>query len=94
MKTEITIEYQAGESATYVAEAPEWMKWESRTGKTIQQASEIGITDLLFLGYSAMKRSMAGKPVKPFEVWVETVAEVNVGDANPKVISEEALTDS
>jgi hypothetical protein len=94
MKTEITIQYQGGESVTYVAEAPEWMKWEMRTSKTIQQASEIGITDLLFLGYSAMKRSMAGKPVKPFEVWVETVADVNVGDVSPKAISEEALADS
>lgn len=94
MKTEITIQYQGGESATYVAEAPEWMKWEMRTSKTIQQASEIGITDLLFLGYSAMKRSMAGKPVKPFEVWVETVAEVNVGDVSPKAIDGEALADS
>ena len=94
MKTEITIEYQSGDSVTYVAEAPEWMKWEMRTSKTIQQASDIGITDLLFLGYSAMKRSMAGKPVKPFEVWVETVAQVNVGDANPKAINEEALADS
>ena len=94
MKTEITIEYQSGDSVTYVAEAPEWMKWEMRTSKTIQQASEIGITDLLFLGYSAMKRSMAGKPVKPFEVWVETVAQVNVGDANPKATNEEALADS
>ena len=94
MKTEITIEYQSGDSVTYVAEAPEWMKWEMRTSKTIQQASDIGITDLLFLGYSAMKRSLAGKPVKPFEVWVETVAQVNVGDANPKAINEEALADS
>ena len=94
MKTEITIEYQSGDSVTYVAEAPEWMKWEMRTSKTIQQASDIGITDLLFLGYSAMKRSMAGKPVKPFEVWVETVAQVNVGDANPKATNEEALADS
>ena len=90
MKSEVTIEYQSGESVTYVAEAPEWMKWEMRTGKTIQQAGEIGITDLLFLGYSAMKRSMAGKPVKPFEVWVETVAQVNVGDANPKATDLEA----
>ena len=94
MKTEITIEYQSGDSVTYMAEAPEWMKWEMRTGKTIQQASDIGITDLLFLGYSAMKRSLAGKPVKPFEVWAETVANVNVGDASPKATESEVLADS
>ena len=43
MKTAITIEFQSGEVATYVAAPPEWMKWENKTGKTIQQASEIGI---------------------------------------------------
>jgi hypothetical protein len=90
MKTEITIEYSSGESATYIAAPPEWAKWEIKTGKTIQQASEIGINDLMFLAYNAMKRSSGGKPIKPFEVWSETVADVNVGDANPKVIQPEA----
>jgi hypothetical protein len=93
MKTEITIEYQSGEVATYVAAPPEWSKWETRTGKTIQQANEIGITDLMFLAYSAMKRENAGKPMKSFEVWSESVSDVNVGDNNPKAISEEASTD-
>jgi hypothetical protein len=46
MKTAITIEFQSGEVATYVAAPPEWMKWENKTGKTIQQANEIGISDL------------------------------------------------
>jgi hypothetical protein len=94
MRTEITIEYQSGEVATYVAAPPEWAKWEIKTGKTIQQASEIGINDLMFLAYNAMKRSLAGKPVKPFEVWSESVADVNVGDANPKATDSEALADS
>ena len=93
MKTEITIEYQSGEVATYVAAPPEWSKWETRTGKTIQQANEIGITDLMFLAYSAMKRENAGKPMKSFEIWSESVSDVNVGDNNPKAISEEASTD-
>ena len=94
MRTEITIEYQSGEVATYVAAPPEWAKWEIKTGKTIQQASEIGINDLMFLAYNAMKRLQAGKPVKPYEVWSETVADVNVGDANPKATDSEALADS
>lgn len=93
MKTEITIEYQSGEVVTYVAAPPEWSKWETRTGKTIQQANEIGITDLMFLAYSAMKRESAGKPIKSFEIWSESVSDVNVGDNNPKAISEEASTD-
>jgi hypothetical protein len=88
MKTAITIEFQSGEVATYMAAPPEWMKWENKTGKTIQQANEIGISDLLFLAYNAMKRENAGKPVKPFEVWAETVSDVTFSDSDPKAISE------
>ena len=90
MKLNIEIEYFSGEVATYVAASPEWSKWESKTGKTIQQAESIGVNDLLFLGFNAMKREAAGTPVKPYEVWIETVAEVRASNANPKVIPLEA----
>jgi hypothetical protein len=91
MKLPITIEYNSGESATYVAAPPEWVKWEKSTGNTITQAqSKIGISDLTFLAYHAMKREKAGQPVKPYEIWIETVAGVEVGDANPKVTQPEA----
>jgi hypothetical protein len=93
MKTAITIEYQAGDLATYVAGPPEWCKWEFKSGKTIQQANEIGISDLLFLAYNAMKRELAGKPVKPFEIWTETVSDVRLEDLDPKAISAEVLAD-
>ena len=57
MKLPITIEYQDGVQATYIAAPPEWVKWEKNTGKTISQAqSNIGISDLVFLAYHAMKR--------------------------------------
>ncbi len=63
------MEFTNGESATYTALPPEWMKWEQKTGNTIQQVSEkLGIADLMFLAYHAMKREAAGKPVKPFEM--------------------------
>jgi hypothetical protein len=29
----------------------------------------LGIADLMFLAYHAMKRNAAGKPVKPFEAF-------------------------
>ena len=91
MKLAITIEYSGGQIETYVAQPPEWAKWESKTGFTIQQAQEkIGISDLMFLAYHAMKRNEAGKPVKPFEVWCETVADVTTGDNDPKAIRAEA----
>jgi hypothetical protein len=91
MKLAITIEYNGGVTETYVAQPPEWAKWESKTGFTIQQAQDkVGISDLMFLAYHAMKRSEAGKPVKPFDVWMETVVDVTTGDNDPKVISAEA----
>jgi hypothetical protein len=90
MKLNIEVEYFSGEAAIYVAASPEWSKWESKTGKTIQQAESIGVNDLLFLGYNAMKREAAGTPIKPYEVWIETVAEVKASSANPKAIPLEA----
>lgn len=88
MRMSITIEYNSGASETYVAAPPEWKLWEQKTGFTISQVQEkLGITDLLFLAYHAHKRESAGtKTLKPFDTWCETVADVIVGDASPKVI--------
>jgi hypothetical protein len=45
----------------------------------------------MFLAYHAHKREVAGsKPIKPMDAWIETVADVIVGDANPKAIQQEA----
>jgi len=44
----------------------------------------------MFLAYNAHKREAAGKPVKPIEAWMETVSDIQVGDANPKAIQSEA----
>ena len=92
MKLNITIEYNSGEQATYVAQPPEWAKWEKQTGNIIGQASEkLGIWDLMFLAYHAHKRELgAGKPIKPMDIWMETVADVIVGDADPKATKQEA----
>jgi len=91
MKLPITIEYQSGESETYTAHPPDWAKWENKTGNTIGQAQDkMGVSDLLFLAYHAMKREAGGKAVKPYEPWCETVTDIVVGDANPKVMESEA----
>lgn len=91
MKLPITIEYTGGSIETYLAAPPEWAKWEQKTGFTIQQISEkVGISDLMFLAYHAMKREAGGKPVKPYDVWMETVADVQAGENNPKATSAEA----
>jgi hypothetical protein len=94
MKLPITIEYTNGEQITYVCAPPEWVRWEKHTGNTIAQAQEkIGISDLVFLAYHAMKREAGGKPVKPLDIWTETISEVIVGEANPKATQSEALAE-
>lgn len=90
MKLPITIQYSTGEEATFIASPPEWMKWERSSGHTISQAQDkIGVADLLFLAYHAMKREAAGKPVKPFEAWAEGVSDITVGDTSPKATTSE-----
>ena len=88
MKSAITIKYNSGDEATYVAQPPEYAKWEKATGKSLNDLG--GVWDILFLAYNAMKREAAGKPVKPFDVWMETVSDIEVGDSDPKAISPEA----
>ena len=91
MKLSINIEFTDGTKETFTAQPPEFVKWEAKSGFTVQQAGEkMGITDFLFLAYNSMKRNAGGKPVKPLEAWTETIADVVVGEELPKVISEEA----
>jgi len=90
MKLPIKIEYNSGEEATYIAQPPEFAKWEKATGHTIAKAQDaMGIWDLLFLAYNAHKRELAGKPIKSFEVWMETVSNVEAGDSDPKATARE-----
>ena len=91
MKLQVTIEFVTGENETYLVLPPEFMKWEQKTGNTIQQVAEkLGIADLMFLAYHSMKREAAGKTVKPFEVWCETVIDISIGETeHPKVTSRE-----
>ena len=92
MKLTITITYNSGEEATYIAQPPEWVKWEKQTGCSIKDWDDKGgISGLMFLAYHAHKREQGGKPVKPFEVWIETVADWDVVHvSNPKAMKQEA----
>ncbi len=96
MKLPIQIEFNSGEVETYTAQPPEWAKWEKATGNTISNAKEsIGIWDLMFLAYNAMKRESGGKPVKSFEIWMENVANVTAGDSDsPKAMSQDPSVES
>jgi hypothetical protein len=92
MKLQIQIETNDGKVTTTTAQPPEFAKWEQKTGFTIQQAQEkIGISDLMFLAWNALRREAGGKPVKPYEIWCDTVVDITVGDTEvPKVTAEEA----
>jgi len=91
MKTELEVTYISGEVATYVAANPEWVKWERKFQTTVNEAeSKLGLEGLNFLAYHAMKREAGGNPVKPYEVWVETVESITTKQSVPKVGPSEA----
>jgi hypothetical protein len=49
--------------------------------------------DILFVAHLAYKREADTKTTKPFEVWMESVSDVQVGDGDPKAMSEEVSAD-
>jgi len=85
MKLEITIEHHSGECVVHTASVPEWQKWEIKFGRSIQEVgNNLGVNDILFLAWNAMKREAGGKAVKPYEIWCETVSDFSMGDDLPK----------
>jgi hypothetical protein len=95
MKLPITITYNSGEQQSLVAQPPEWAKWEKQTGHSATQWNEVGgVWDIMFLAWNTLKRESGGQPVKPFEAWMDTVADFEVGSSNPKAMSQEASADS
>jgi hypothetical protein len=88
MQQNITIKYNDGSEETYQVRPPDYAKWEMTTKKVISQFG--GMWDILFVSHSAMKREAAGKPIKPLDVWMENIADVEVGDADPKAMQGEA----
>ena len=91
MKLELEVTYLNGEVATFVAANPEWVKWERKFNTTVNEAdSKLGLEGLNFLAYNAMKREAAGNPVKPYEVWIETIESINTKQSVPKAGPSEA----
>lgn len=92
MKLNITIKYQSGESAEATVLPPDWVKWETKYNRRIGDlsADNIGMSDLCFLAYTALKRESGSTPMKPYDVWIETVADVDTEHADPKVTKLEA----
>ena len=92
MKTAITIQYFSGESESFIASTPEFVKWERKTGlKVTQLGDNVGLDDLLFLAYNAKKREQAGQAIKPYEIWCDTIDEIRSDSIdNPKATPSEA----
>jgi hypothetical protein len=88
MKISITIKYSSGESVTYQAGLPEWAKWERKTGKSIYSMKDI--TAYQQADFLDLAREASGKPVKSFDVWMETVADIDVVNQAPKATQLEA----
>jgi hypothetical protein len=88
MQQLITIKYIDGTETSYQVRPPDYARWEMTTKKVISQFG--GMWDILYVAHSAMKREAGGKPTKTLDVWMESVADVEVGGDDPKVIQEEA----
>jgi hypothetical protein len=88
MQQNITIKYVDGTETTYLVRPPDYAKWEMTTKKVISQFG--GMWDILYVTHSAMKREAGGQPTKTLDVWMESVADLEVGGEDPKVMQEEA----
>ncbi len=86
MKKSIVIKFNDGTESIYTAYPPDYTKWELHTKKSISDFE--GMHDILWVAHSAMKREAAGKPVKPFEAWIESIIDVDVDNDIPKAMSE------
>lgn len=96
MKLGITVTYHSGEQESATVLPPEWIKWEGKFNRRITDVANdhLGITDLAFLAYNALKRERAGSPIKPYEVWIETIADLDiVSTPSPKAGGVEVLDD-
>jgi len=91
MQQDITIKYQDGSETTYTVRPPDYARWEMTTKKVISQFG--GMWDILYVAHLAYKRDAGSKTTKPFEAWMESVSDVEVGDGNPKAMSAEVSAD-
>jgi hypothetical protein len=83
MKLKLNITFNDNTSHEIMVQAGDMRRWELETKQKITTA-EMGMSDLLLLAYTSLKRT-SEKPLKPLDVWCDTVAdiEVEVTQANP-----------
>jgi hypothetical protein len=83
MKLKLNITFSDNTEQEVLVQAGDMRRWEIETKQKITSA-ELGMTDLILLGYLALKR-VSDKPLKPIDVWADQVADVQVEvkEANP-----------
>jgi hypothetical protein len=83
MKLQLNITYNTNEVEAVTIQAADWRRWELETKQKMTNA-ELGMSDLLFLAYTSIKRN-SGKPMKALDPWCDGVADVEVvtAEANP-----------
>jgi hypothetical protein len=83
MKLKLNITFSDNTANEVQVQAGDIRRWELETKQKISSA-ELGMTDLLLLGYTSLKRT-SDKPLKPLDAWCDTVADIDVEvvEANP-----------
>jgi hypothetical protein len=92
MKLQLNITHNNNEQYPVTVQASDWRRWEMETKQKMTSA-ELGMTDLLFLAYTSIKRT-SEKPVKPLDAWCDTVADIEVVDATANPTNAVASQDS
>lgn len=91
MKLKLNITYNNNEVEEATIQASDWRRWEIETKQKMTSA-ELGMSDLLFLAYTSIKRN-AGKPMKALDAWCDGVSDVEVVDASANPTQAVALGD-
>lgn len=79
MQIKLNIKTTNGEEMDVTAIVPDFVAWERHSKrKTSDLATGVGIEDMAYLAYSAIKRS--GENVKPFDGWLQNIATIEMQD--------------
>jgi hypothetical protein len=83
MKLKLNITFSDNTAQEVQVQAGDIRRWEMDTKQKISSA-ELGMSDLLLLGYTSLKRT-SDKPLKPIDAWCDSVADIDVevGEGNP-----------
>jgi len=83
MKLQLKIKTVNNEAFDVTCGIPEFIAWERYSKrKTSDLSNGIGIEDMAYLAYNALKRT--GEKVKPFDGWINDIEEIEAVEADPK----------